>query len=70
MEDPDPKAPNPVRISRMHEAGRLERQYIGDAYERLMPIIRRVCGERDPCAGGWPAGERRGVTVERKGASA
>ena len=70
MEDPDVRTPNPVRISRAQEAGRLEGRIMSDAYERLIPIVRCVCGEPNPCAAGTPADARHGGPVERKGAAA
>lgn len=46
MEDPIVRARAPATIRRVCERGRLERQFMSDAYECLVPIVRRFCGER------------------------
>jgi len=62
MEDPTLKAGVAATVLRACERGRLEKQFMSDAYEQLVPIVKRRCGElRGDVVDNWP------VTPEQQG---
>ena len=45
MEGPQVRARAPARLLRVCERSRLSRQFMGDAYECLVPMIKRRCDD-------------------------
>lgn len=61
MEDPTLRASVAATLLRACERSRLERQFMSDAYEQLVPIVKCRCGE--PCGGvvdRWPVAPEHG----------
>jgi hypothetical protein len=45
MEDPNVRARSPATLRRVSERNRLAREFMSDAYEYLLPVVRCRCGE-------------------------
>lgn len=65
MEDPNVRARSPATLRRVYECNRLARQFMSDAYEYLLPVVRYRCGEGRGGAGDhWPDAFHQGTGKE------
>lgn len=62
MEDPTIRARMAATVLRTCERSRLERQFMSDAYEHLVPIVKCRCDVlRGGIADSWPVTPEHGV---------